>query len=41
MVSSGGTGNFVDRLAGRGVVDYPDSGWFPTFYLAEYSSLSA
>lgn len=35
MVSSGGTGNFVDRLAGRGVVDYPHSGWFPTFYLAD------
>ncbi|WP_455837018.1 signal peptidase II [Pseudarthrobacter siccitolerans] len=35
MVLGGGTGNLVDRLDGRGVVDYLHSGWFPTFNLAD------
>ena len=35
MVLGGGAGNLVDRLDGRGVVDYLHSGWFPTFNLAD------
>ena len=35
MVLGGGVGNLVDRLDGRGVVDYLHSGWFPTFNLAD------
>ncbi|WP_286140403.1 signal peptidase II [Arthrobacter sp. Rue61a] len=35
MVVGGGAGNLVDRLDGRGVVDYLHSGWFPTFNLAD------
>ncbi|MDI2035956.1 signal peptidase II (plasmid) [Arthrobacter sp. FW305-123] len=35
MVVGGGVGNLVDRLDGRGVVDYLHSGWFPTFNLAD------
>ena len=35
MVLGGGTGNLVDRLDGKGVVDYLHSGWFPTFNLAD------
>lgn len=35
MVVGGGAGNLVDRMDGRGVVDYLHSGWFPTFNLAD------
>ncbi|GKV71884.1 MULTISPECIES: signal peptidase II [Pseudarthrobacter] len=35
LVAGGGIGNFIDRLDGRGVVDYLHSGWFPTFNLAD------
>ncbi|TNB75718.1 signal peptidase II [Arthrobacter sp. BB-1] len=35
MVLGGGAGNLIDRLDGRGVVDYLHSGWFPTFNLAD------
>lgn len=35
LVLGGALGNFVDRLDGRGVVDYLHSGWFPTFNLAD------
>lgn len=35
LVLGGAAGNFVDRLDGRGVVDYLHSGWFPTFNLAD------
>ncbi|WP_261619379.1 signal peptidase II [Pseudarthrobacter equi] len=35
MVLGGGGGNLVDRLDGKGVVDYLHSGWFPTFNLAD------
>lgn len=35
MMLGGGTGNLIDRLDGRGVVDYLHSGWFPTFNLSD------
>ena len=35
LVAGGAVGNFIDRLDGRGVVDYLHSGWFPTFNLAD------
>lgn len=35
LVAGGAIGNFIDRLDGRGVVDYLHSGWFPTFNLAD------
>ncbi|MDE8669994.1 signal peptidase II [Pseudarthrobacter sp. H3Y2-7] len=35
LTLGGGAGNFIDRLDGRGVVDYLHSGWFPTFNLAD------
>lgn len=35
LVLGGAVGNLVDRLDGRGVVDYLHSGWFPTFNLAD------
>lgn len=35
MVLGGAVGNFIDRLDGRGVVDYLHTGWFPTFNLAD------
>ncbi len=35
MLLGGALGNFVDRLDGRGVVDFMHSGWFPTFNLAD------
>ncbi|WP_024475488.1 signal peptidase II [Arthrobacter sp. CAL618] len=35
LLLGGAIGNFVDRLAGRGVVDYLHTGWFPTFNLAD------
>lgn len=35
LVAGGALGNFIDRLDGRGVVDYLHSGWFPTFNLAD------
>ncbi|GAA3287719.1 signal peptidase II [Arthrobacter citreus] len=35
MLLGGATGNFIDRLDGRGVVDYLHTGWFPTFNLAD------
>lgn len=35
MLLGGAIGNFVDRLDGRGVVDYLHTGWFPTFNLAD------
>lgn len=35
MLLGGAAGNFIDRLDGRGVVDYLHSGWFPTFNLAD------
>lgn len=35
LVLGGAVGNFIDRLDGRGVVDYLHSGWFPTFNLAD------
>lgn len=31
----GAFGNFIDRLDGRGVVDYLHTGWFATFNLAD------
>jgi signal peptidase II len=37
MVLGGAAGNLVDRLDGRGVLDYLHSGWFPTFNLADAS----
>ncbi|KAA0973079.1 signal peptidase II [Paeniglutamicibacter gangotriensis] len=35
LLLGGALGNFVDRLDGRGVVDFLHSGWFPTFNLAD------
>lgn len=35
LLLGGAIGNFVDRLDGRGVVDYLHTGWFPTFNLAD------
>ncbi|UKA56627.1 signal peptidase II (plasmid) [Arthrobacter sp. FW305-BF8] len=35
LVLGGAAGNLVDRLDGRGVVDYLHTGWFPTFNLAD------
>ncbi|MET1085814.1 MAG: signal peptidase II [Arthrobacter sp.] len=35
MLLGGAAGNFIDRLDGRGVVDYLHTGWFPTFNLAD------
>ena len=35
LLLGGAAGNFIDRLDGRGVVDYLHSGWFPTFNLAD------
>jgi signal peptidase II len=35
LLLGGALGNFIDRLDGRGVVDYLHSGWFPTFNLAD------
>lgn len=35
LLLGGAVGNFIDRLDGRGVVDYLHSGWFPTFNLAD------
>lgn len=35
LLLGGAIGNFIDRLDGRGVVDYLHSGWFPTFNLAD------
>ncbi|MEG9250099.1 signal peptidase II [Arthrobacter sp. Soc17.1.1.1] len=35
MVLGGALGNFLDRLAGDGVVDYLHVGWFATFNLAD------
>lgn len=35
MLLGGAIGNFIDRLDGRGVVDYLHTGWFPTFNLAD------
>lgn len=35
LVLGGALGNFVDRMDGRGVVDYLHSGWFHTFNLAD------
>lgn len=35
LLLGGAAGNFIDRLDGRGVVDYLHTGWFPTFNLAD------
>jgi len=35
LLVGGAVGNFIDRLDGRGVVDYLHTGWFPTFNLAD------
>lgn len=35
LLLGGALGNFIDRLDGRGVVDYLHTGWFPTFNLAD------
>ncbi|GAA3325898.1 signal peptidase II [Arthrobacter rhombi] len=35
LLLGGAVGNFIDRLDGRGVVDYLHTGWFPTFNLAD------
>ena len=35
LLLGGAMGNFIDRLDGRGVVDYLHTGWFPTFNLAD------
>ncbi|WP_245580420.1 signal peptidase II [Arthrobacter castelli] len=35
MVMAGALGNLIDRIEGRGVVDYLHTGWFPTFNLAD------
>lgn len=35
LLLGGALGNFIDRLDGRGVVDFLHSGWFPTFNLAD------
>lgn len=35
LLLGGALGNFIDRTAGNGVVDYLHSGWFPTFNLAD------
>lgn len=35
VVLGGGLGNLIDRLDGRGVVDYLHTGWFPTFNAAD------
>ncbi|GAA1495186.1 signal peptidase II [Paeniglutamicibacter kerguelensis] len=35
LLLGGAVGNFIDRLDGRGVVDYLHSGWFATFNLAD------
>ncbi|MHA7276523.1 signal peptidase II [Arthrobacter sp. Hz1] len=35
LLLGGAIGNFIDRLDGRGVVDYLHTGWFPTFNLAD------
>jgi len=35
LLLGGALGNFIDRLDGRGVVDYLHTGWFATFNLAD------
>lgn len=35
LLLGGAFGNFIDRLDGRGVVDYLHTGWFATFNLAD------
>ncbi|MDD0856652.1 signal peptidase II [Arthrobacter alpinus] len=35
LLIGGAIGNFIDRLDGRGVVDYLHTGWFATFNLAD------
>ncbi|MET3768815.1 signal peptidase II [Marisediminicola sp. UYEF4] len=35
LLLGGAAGNFIDRLDGRGVVDYLHTGWFATFNLAD------
>ncbi len=35
LLLGGAVGNFIDRLDGRGVVDYLHTGWFATFNLAD------
>lgn len=35
LLIGGALGNFIDRLDGRGVVDYLHTGWFATFNLAD------
>ena len=35
LLLGGALGNFVDRLDGKGVVDYFHTGWFATFNLAD------
>ncbi|QDG62221.1 signal peptidase II [Pseudarthrobacter sp. NIBRBAC000502771] len=35
LLLGGAAGNLIDRLDGRGVVDYLHTGWFPTFNLAD------
>lgn len=35
LLLGGAIGNFIDRLDGHGVVDYLQTGWFPTFNLAD------
>lgn len=35
VLLGGALGNFIDRLDGRGVVDYLHTGWFATFNLAD------
>ncbi|MHA7177958.1 signal peptidase II [Arthrobacter sp. Sr24] len=35
LMLGGAVGNFIDRLDGRGVVDYLHTGWFATFNLAD------
>ncbi len=35
LLLGGALGNFIDRLDGRGVVDYLHTGWFATFDLAD------
>ncbi|MES2094338.1 MAG: signal peptidase II [Actinomycetota bacterium] len=35
LLLGGALGNFIDRLDGRGVIDYLHTGWFATFNLAD------